>query len=231
MSIFALFDGLDRAGPGDAESLQWAFTLAGKGPGARVLDAGCGRGADTGTLLELAPEGGVVAVDLAPDFIAHVAATHPRAWAEVADMTAPPGGPFDFIWSAGSAYSVGIEPALTAWRRHLAPGGCAAFSHLCWRVAEPAQGTRDFWASEGAILTSEAQHLELIARAGWRVLAHRWLPQSAWAAYYDPLSERLDLLEMQAGTTDLIASFRAEIALWRQHGEEYGYLLAVVEPS
>ncbi len=44
MTTAALFDGLDRAGPGDAASVGWAVGAAGTRAGAAVLEAGCGAG-------------------------------------------------------------------------------------------------------------------------------------------------------------------------------------------
>ena len=59
MSIIDLFLTLERAGPGDAESLRWALDVAQTPADARVLDAGCGIGADTGTLIAAVPRGRV----------------------------------------------------------------------------------------------------------------------------------------------------------------------------
>ncbi|MCX7645557.1 MAG: class I SAM-dependent methyltransferase [Rhodobacteraceae bacterium] len=225
MTIVELFEGLDRAGPGDRESLERA--LAGVPPDARVLDAGCGRGADLPALLARVPRGRVVAVDRAPAFIAHVRAAFPRVRAEVADMLDPPGGPFDLIWCAGAICHAGVAPALAAWRRALAPGGRVAFSDLLLRVPDPAPALRDWLAGAGVALRDEAALRAEVAAAGFRVLDAFWISRAAWQACCGPLERRLDGLE----TSPLTRALRTEIALWRRHGEEFGYLLAVTEPS
>jgi len=226
--IFALFAPLERAGPGDAESLRWALGVAGTSPEAAVLDAGCGTGADLPALLAAVPRGRVVAVDTAASFIDRVRARFPTVEAHVADMTEPPGGPFDLIWSAGAVYNLGVGRALCAWADHLAPGGRVAFSDLCWRQPAPPEPARAFWAAEGLDLP-HAEGLALqVAKAGWQVLGARWLGREGWAAYYAPLEARLASF---AGDPDLIAGFRAEIALWRAHGDSYDYRLVVAAPA
>jgi len=226
--IFSLFAPLDRAGPGNAESLRWALAVARTGPEATVLDAGCGTGADLPALLEAVPRGRVVAVDNAPAFIARVRAGFPRVEAHVADMGDLPGGPFDLIWSAGAVYHLGVGRALDAWRAHLRPGGRVAFSELCWQVPDPPATARAFFAAEGVYPTDAAGLAAQIARAGWRFLDARWLGEAGWAAYYEPLESRLATF---SGDPELIAGFRTEIALWRAYGASYDYRLVVVAPT
>lgn len=224
-AIHDLFLGLDRAGPGLAEDLRWALAEAGIRPGARVLDAGCGVGADTGTLLAAGLR--VTALDASPLFVAEVARRHPAATAVAGDMRNPPGGPYDLIWSAGAVYNVGIAAALAAWRPVLAPGGRVAFSDLRKRAEVLPEACAAFWATEGLTLKgAEAMEAE-VAAAGWRVLAARWVPAQGWAAYYEPLEPALNTCP----DPGLVAAFRAEIANWRAHGDSFGCRLLVCEPK
>lgn len=227
MSWEVIFDGLDRAGPGDAESLGWAVALAEVPEAGTILDAGCGMGADLGTLAALRPGARIVAVDLMEAFVARVQAAHPGVRAICADMTDPPGGPFDFIWSAGAAYGPGVASCLAAWRAHVCPGGAVAFSDLCWRVEAPAAAARDFWAAEGLEMRDAAALEAVVAGVGYRVIGARWLEVEAWAAYYEPVARRLQALPED----DLTRAFAAEIALWRAHGGDYGYRLIVARPE
>lgn len=225
--IFALFAPLERAGPGDAESLRRVLAAAGTPPDGVILDAGCGTGADLAVLLAAVPRGRVVAVDTAAPFIAGLRTRFPGVAAHVADMTDPPGGPFDLIWSAGAIYHPGIGPALGAWRGHLRPGGRVAFSDLCWRGA-PRAPVRDFFAAEGVTLRSAEAMAAEVAAAGYRLLDAFWLGARGWRAYYEPLERRLDSF---AGDPALIAAFRAEIALWRAEGDSFDYRIVIAEPG
>lgn len=227
MSYDLLFDGLERAGPGDAASLGWAVALAGVPEAGVILDAGCGLGADLAALRRLRPGARIVAVDLMPSFVERARAAHPGAEVICADMTDPPGGPFDFIWSAGAAYLPGVATCLAAWRGHLRPGGAVAFSDMCWRVAEPAAAARAFWAAEGLQMGDAAALEGVVGAAGYEVIGACWLEAGAWAAYYEPVARRLETLPQD----DFTRSFAAEIALWRAHGADYGYRLIVARPA
>ncbi|QYK40155.1 MAG: methyltransferase domain-containing protein [Paracoccaceae bacterium] len=243
MTIFDLFAGLDRCAPGDAASV--ARVCAGLAPGAAVLDAGCGRGGDLPAILAAVPGARVVAVDAAEPFVAHVASACPQVRAVCGDMADPPGGPFDLIWSGGAIYNLGVTPALRAWRAHLAPGGRVAFSDLVLRGdAAPFMGDpfaapgvapelADFFAAEGVTLRGESALRAEVAAAGFRVVDTFWMPDSAWADYYLPLEPRLGAAEASRDleTRAMAAAFRHEIALWRQHGMTFGYLVCVAVPE
>ncbi|MBN8290479.1 class I SAM-dependent methyltransferase [Rhodobacter sp. NTK016B] len=227
MSIIDLFLTLERAGPGDAESLRWALDVAQTPADARVLDAGCGIGADTGTLIAAVPRGRVVALDAAEPFVDVVAGKYPRAEAVVGDMRAPPAGPYDLIWSAGAVYNLGVGAALAAWRAHLAPGGRVAFSDLRWTGTERPQAVVDYFASEGVTLSDTAALDGEIAQAGWRVIGARWVGRAGWAAYYEPLEAQLANERDNA----LVEAFKSEINCWKLHGDSFDYRLVVVEPQ
>lgn len=228
-AILRLFEGLSLCAPSDPAAL--ARVLAGVRPDAVVLDAGCGRGADLPVLLAAVPRGRVVAVDLAAPFVAHVCATYPQVEAHLADMMAPPGGPFDLIWSGGAVYGHGVAACLGAWRGHLAPGGRVAFTELCWTTATPSAVARAFWAGEYPDMGDLAALERAVGRAGYRLVQGEWLPASAWAAYYEPLVPRLDALAQEPGCQEVVEAFRAEIAVWRAAGQDYGYRLIVAEPA
>jgi SAM-dependent methyltransferase len=230
--ILRLFDGLDLCAPSDPAML--AKVLEGLPPDAAVLDAGCGRGADIAQLLAAVPQGHVTALDLAAPFIAHIRtrfADHANLRAEVADMLAPPGGPFDLIWAGGSAYGPGLAACLDAWRAHLKPGGRVALSDACWTTDTPAPEARSFWAAEYPEMTTTQTLETRIAARGWRIRWAGWLPASAWAAYYIPLEARMDAFADDSAMRETLDGFRAEIAIWRAHGDEYGYRLLVLEPT
>lgn len=235
-AFFAIHEGLPREGPGDRESLDRALGLAGTPRDGRICDAGCGPGADVPALLAHVPAGHVHAVDLHAPFIARVRAAHAgdaRVTAEVADM-ARLTGPYDLIWSAGAAYHLGVAEALAGWRGALAPGGRIAFSELCWAGAARPEAAARFFAEEYPPMTDVDGVLGQIAAAGFRCLGQRFLSRAGWAAYYGPLEARLDALAGRAeGDAELaaaVAMHRDEVAVWRAHGDSFGYLVCVAAP-
>lgn len=234
-AFFALHADLPRQGPGDRESLDWALAQIDLSADARILDAGCGPGADIAGLLAHAVRGQVVAMDRHAPFVAQAQAAFahdPRVHARVGDM-ASPDGQFDLIWCAGAIYFLGVREGLAGWRAHLRPGGAVAFSQIAWRSDRPAVAARDFWRDYPAMCDA-AGVIALVDAAGWRVVAQRFLPRAAWAAYYDPLQRRIDTLRAGAYDADMaqaMAAAQAEIDLWRAHGDDYGYLQIVAVPA
>ncbi|MFN4158292.1 MAG: class I SAM-dependent methyltransferase [Gemmobacter sp.] len=229
-AFFTLHRGLPREAPGDAESLAWALEVAGVPARARILDAGCGPGADLAVLARLRPAAELVGMDLHAPFIEAVRARLPGVVAICGDMLAPP-GVFDLIWSAGAAYGPGVSAALAAWAGHLVPGGAVAFSDCLWRSPRPAPLARAFWDRDYPGMRDLPGHLARIEAAGYRVRGARWLGAAAWEAYYGPLAARVAALRPGADA-DLAAVLdraEAEIALWRDHGGDYGYYLTVAE--
>lgn len=231
-SFFRLHKGLPREAPGDVESLEWALDLAKTPKHARILDAGCGPGADLTALAELRPAAKLIGMDLHGPFIEQLRREQPLVKAIEGDMLSPE-GQFDFIWSAGAAYSVGVEAALKAWAGHLAPNGAVAFSDCLWRVSHPSPKVKAFWQEGYPGMCDLAGHIARIEASGWRIRGARWLGEAAWQAYYGPLSERIQSLRYDANAemTEVLDAASAEIDLWRDHGGEYGYYLTVVTPA
>lgn len=64
-------------------------------------------------------------------------------------------------------------------------------------------------------------------------MATRVLSEEAWENYYTPLEARIE--KLRPGTDHALAQVldatEAEIACWRAHGDEFGYLLTVARPA
>lgn len=233
-AFFQLHSDLPREGPGDADSLEWAMDLARVPRDARILDAGCGPGADVAVLLARANRGHVTAVDAHAPFVDRVRAayaTDERVTALAADMLQP-GGPYDFIWCASAIYSVGIEAALTAWRSMLAPGSFVAFSEPLWLTDTPSAGAISFWA-EYPDIGSPDRVRDRIEAAGFRMIDYRTLPDEAWEAYYTPQEARIAKLRpgADAALTAVLDEAETEISGWRKHHDEFAYAVFVTRPE
>lgn len=228
-AFWALHGTLDRQGPGLAADVEWAAGIAGVSRDARICDAGSGTGADLATLLSLAPEGRVTAVEAHADFAeAIVSRGLDRVDVLQHDM-AELSGPFDFIWAAGSLYFLGVTEGLRLWRDALAPGGAVAFSEICWLVPDPPDDLRRFWRQYPAL--SDVAGVEARIRdAGWETVATRTLDDAAWEAFYGPLEARIAELRRH-DSSPVWDEAETEIALWRRHRGALGYLLSVVRPA
>ncbi len=234
-AFFTLHADLPREGPGDAESLAWAVGLAGVAGDARILDGGCGPGADIAGLLGAAPGGQVVAVDSHPPFVERVEAAwgrEPRVTARCGDM-AEVEGPFDFIWIAGALYFLGVEDGLRKMRGKLAPGGALAFSELVWLTDTLDPGLRSYMEAEYADVAGMDLLQQRIGAAGYEILGQQVIGDAAWEAYYTPMEARIAKLRpgADAALTKVLDEAREEIDLWRAHRRSFGYALSVVRPG
>lgn len=232
-AFFKLHADLPREGPGSAADVEWAIRQAGVPRGARICDAGCGPGGDIAALLDAVPDSRLTAIDAHADFTRSVAERFggPRVTVRTGDMT-DLDGPFDFIWSAGAIYNVGIGKALAAWREALAPGGHVAFSHPAWFTLSPSDGARDFWQGYDDVRTSAAL-ASAVDDAGYCTRATRPIADDGWEAYYGPQEARIATL--RSGADDALSAVldeaEEEIRAWRKHRAETGYLLTVVRPA
>ena len=233
--FFLIHSDLPREGPGDLESLNWALSRISLPDAPRILDAGCGPGADIPGLLAHRPKARIEARDTHAPYIDRIQAAYvddPRVQASTEDMAAPT-GQFDLIWSAGAVYFLGVREALTGWRDHLTPSGAVIFSEISWKGEPVSDEAREHWTEYEAMQDWQGV-LSDVQAAGYRVVAHRFLPRAAWANYYDPIQARVDTLRASnpdQALTDALDAEQAEIDLWRHHGDEYGYLQVVAVPE
>jgi SAM-dependent methyltransferase len=228
-AFWALHNGLPRQGPGLASDVAWATDVANIPPDARMCDAGCGPGADFEALLAAAPEGHVTGVEQHADFVETAAARRlDRVDVRQGDM-AEITGPYDFIWSAGALYFLGVVDGLDAWRKALAPGGAVVFSELCWLVPNPPEAARGFWRRYPP-MTGLAGLAARIREAGYREIDNRVLSDHAWESYFGPLETRIAELRAD-GASPVWDEAADEIAMWREHRRSFGYVLSVVRPE
>jgi Methylase involved in ubiquinone/menaquinone biosynthesis len=191
---------LPREAPGSAATTRLLLRLAAPlPPRPRIVDIGCGTG--PASLLLAAETGGeVVAVDTHEPFLQRLrAAAGPRVRTLHADMQDLPlsDAGADLLWAEGSASVMGVDAALTAWRRLLVPGGALVLTDATWTTPDPAPAARAFWdAAYPAMRTPDAV-IVAAQRAGWVLLGSHLLPDADWAAYYDPLAARIARLRAE----------------------------------
>ena len=234
--FFELFSGLPRQGPGAAASTRRALGLVPDvGPGARVLDVGCGTGAQTLVLAHSSPAC-IVAVDNHPPFIdvlnrsAHRLGIANRVQARVADMRRLDfaDASFDLIWCEGAIYSMGVEAGLREWRRLLRRNGHVALTEVCWRKPAPPAACAAFWDREYPAIRDTSALLEAIEACGYETVGHFPLPASAWwDDYYRPLQDNVTAFRKRhrdaPDAQELADQCQREIDIWHAYSEFYGY--------
>jgi cyclopropane fatty-acyl-phospholipid synthase-like methyltransferase len=252
--FYEIFDSsLLRLAPGDDTSTKKAlntlFLEKSKHKNAldltklKILDIGCGNGAQTIQLVKYT-KGTVIAVDNHQPFLDEL---QRRAEAEgIAEKIQPclkdmcalemEKGIFDLIWSEGSLYIMGFYEGLATCRDLLVPNGLLAVSELSWFRSDPPEECRQFFADEYPAMVDMATNLATIKNSGFKVLGHFTLPESTWwISYYQPLENRLQLLREKYVTDPIkikmIESVQMEIEVYRKYSKYYGYVFYLMQRS
>ena len=242
--FFELFSGLPRQGPGTAASTRRALGLVPDvGPETRVLDVGCGTGAQTLVLAGSSPAR-IVAVDNHSPFVdelnreARERGLADRLEARVADMRELDfaDGAFDLIWCEGAIYNVGVEAGLRDWRRLLRPGGHVAFTDACWRKPDPPAECAAFWNQEYPAIRETSALLNAVEACGYETVGHFPLPAAAWwDDYYRPLQDNVTAFRRRyrdaPDALELADQCQNEIDIWHACSEFYGYEFVVLRKA
>ena len=72
-----------------------------------------------------------------------------------------PDGSFDLIWAEASAYSMGVEKALSEWPKLLRRNGSIALSEVCWLTDNPSKELKSFWDGEESVAVFEPEEFHI----------------------------------------------------------------------
>jgi ubiquinone/menaquinone biosynthesis C-methylase UbiE len=242
MSILReLTEGLPRQAPGSAAATLRALgMIRGLPEQPRILDVGCGPGAQTIELAR-ATSGWLVAVDIRQRFLdelterAAAAGVLPQVTTvniSMFDMDFADAS-FDLIWSEGAIYIQGFATGLAAWRKFLKPGGWIVVSELTWLVPNPPAKAAEYWTRNYPGMGSIERNCQIVAEAGYVSMDGFVLPvQDWWNNYYGPSERRVEeLREKYADDPEMLESLdetSREHDLFRTYHDAYGYVFYVM---
>jgi ubiquinone/menaquinone biosynthesis C-methylase UbiE len=237
MEVFwELHSNLPREGPGDSKSTARAYAAAANLPTQpKILDIGCGPGAQTLDLAQLSA-GEIIAIDFHQPFLdelvrrAKEAGLAAHIQAQLLSMFEMDFAPeqFDLIWSEGAIYIMGFEQGFKACFPLLKPGGYMAVTEASWFKPNPPREALDFWRKAYPEMGTIDENIHRLERQNFKLVEHFHLPDSnCWENYYNPLAERIVMLKKKY--TDNVEVQKqldeeyAEIELFRKYSKYYGY--------
>ena len=229
------FAGLDYHGPGSEADTLRAFASVPKGI-KNILDIGCGTGAAS---LVLAQQGeiSVTALDNSESSLQTLEGRAKKAGLTnkvktcCASMLSIPFGDngFDLIWCENSAYIMGVERALKEWQRLLSAGGYLVVSDLVWITNTPDDALKAFWLNAYPDMVTAEERLVQAEQAGYILVDHFNLSDSAWANYIEPLAARVTQLAPSMPGSQAIADLKEELVILRQCNKQFAYQMMVLK--
>lgn len=242
--FYELFEEAPRQGPGSFATTKQALELCrGLPEQPRILDIGCGVGAQTLALARLT-RGEIVAVDNHAPMLerlrANAAANRVSArirpllgdMRDLAALDLPLGG-FDLIWSEGAVYIMGFTNGMRAWRPYLRPGGCLAVSDMVWLRPDAPEACRNYLLPMLPDLADREAQRNSARAAGYEVLGDFPLPKECWTEnFYVPLAERMTPMRTKYPNNPeceaVLDSLRIEMEMYANYGDYYGYQFLVL---
>ena len=238
---------MPRLGPGNSELTKNALNMVlpvinrEKKGSLRVLDIGCGYGAQT---MELATHVNeiITAIDNHQPFLDELQRRAERN--NLSDKIRPCLGDmnnlgmekesFDIVWAEGSLYHAGFERGLGICRDLLVPGGGLGASEMSWLRPDPPEECRKFFADIYPDIVDIESNLETIRNNGFDIIGHFTLPDAAWwEPFYHPLEKRLAVLlkqyESDPDWVSVLDIFQHEIEIYRRYSDYYGYIFYVLQ--
>lgn len=238
--VIELHKPLDRLGPGSVESTNRALDFVeGLGSMERVLDLGCGTGAQTMTLAERIP-GSITGIDLFSDFVDELNAQAEKRG--LSDRVRGVQGSMDkldvelesvdLIWCEGAIDGVGFEEMLGYWSSFLKPHGYVAVTCPSWLTDNRVAEVDDFWTQAGSGLDTVAQNVDVLQKAGYAPVSTFVLPKECWTEnYFAPRRAAEANLAAKYPGNETVAEFIAgnhyEEELFATYGNLYGYVFYI----
>lgn len=240
--FFEVHSGLPRENPGDDESTKKAYQMLRNLPEQpRILDLGCGPGAQTVVLAKLS-RGRITALDKYQPFLedlkrkAKAEGVSDRIQAVNGDMCALDyaDNSFDVIWAEGSIFVIGFEKGLREWKRLLTGNGYLVVSELSWFKREAPEEIKKFFAEVYPQIKTVEENLAIARNAGYRVVGWFTVPESGgWNNYYTPIERKLPALKVKyQGNPEalgIIACEEREIEMFRKYAVYYGSVFYILQ--
>lgn len=232
----------ERQGPGSHEDTLRAlsFTELDNRKHLKVLDIGCGSGAQTLSLAQnLNAE--ITAVDLFPEFLNKLNIRAQKLGVQERIITLQKSmddlsfenGEFDLIWSEGAIYIIGFQEGIRRWKDYLKVGGYIAVSEITWTTNSRPAEIEEHWKKEYPQVDTASNKMKVLEENGFSPVGYFYLPESSWINnYYKPIEDRFDKFLTRHKNNELaqgiVETEKDEIRKYRAYKDNlsYGFYIA-----
>jgi len=243
MDYFAeFFKNLPRQGPGDDASTLRALAFMENLPEKpRILDIGCGTGAQT-LALARALDCEITALDIQPEVLEileekiRAEKLEHRIKTLQASMLEMPfeEKTFDIIWSEGTIYNIGFEEGILEFKKFLKPGGYFAVSEIVWTRNDTPSEIYSFWKKAYPAMDFISSKTVILERQNMMPKGYFLLPEKAWMEnYYLPMQEQKKEFLKNFGddpeAKQIIRAIEGEFATYRKFRNYYNYAFFIAQ--
>lgn len=232
----------ERQGPGSDETTRKALQyIPDLGKNARILDIGCGTGAQT-MVLAKNTKAQIIAVDMLQEFLDKLQEKIDRKSLSNRVVTKQAlmnnldfqKKSFDVIWSEGAIYNIGFEKGLLEWRRLLKDGGYIVVSEISWLTDKRPKEIEEYWTDAYSEIDTIDAKLSIIEKCGYDPISHFVLPENCWMEhYYTPILLRSDTFlkkyNYEENVKEFIKMGLDEIKMYEKYKEYDSYVFYIAK--
>ena len=226
-----------RQGPGgDAETTKALdLSMVDRAMPLNIADIGCGTGASTLSLARQL-DAKITAVDFLNEFLDVLESRTQDAGLsdKISTLSCSMDNlpfedeEFDVIWSEGAIYNIGFKNGITAWRRHLKPGGLLVVSEITWTTGSRPLELQKHWDSEYPEVDVASSKISALEKSGYSPMGYFVLPEHCWLDnYYRPMQSRFDDFLRRNGNSQearaIVEAETKEIELYEKYKDYYSY--------
>lgn len=234
----------ERQGPGSDEvtrkALQYISELD---EDAKILDIGCGTGAQT-IVLAQNTKAKIIAVDMLPHFLEKLQEKVDNnnlnnrviAKQSLMDSLSFKEKSFDVIWSEGAIYNIGFEKGLSEWRKFLKDDGYIVISEISWLTDKRPEEIEQYWTDVYSEIDTIDAKLFILEKCGYEPIAHFVLPEDCWMEhYYSPILSRSDAFLEKYNYGEDVKEFikmgLKEVGIYEKYKEYYSYVFYIARKA
>lgn len=231
-----------RQGPGSDEATKKALGyLPELGADTKILDIGCGTGAQTMVLVKNT-NAKIIAVDMLQEFLDQLQEKIDKnnlnhrvsAKQMLMDQLDFEENSFDVIWSEGAIYNIGFEKGLTEWRKYLKTGGYIAVSEISWLTGSRPKEIEEYWTNAYSEIDTIDAKLSVIKNCGYELIGHFVLPEDCWMDnYYLPIRSRsqafLEKYNYREEVKEFIQMGLEEASMYEKYKQYYSYVFYIAK--